>query len=103
MPVAVNVVFQGLESSEALRADIERHALKLGRFAKRLQACDAAVALEEGRHRQGNRYRVRLLGRLPGYTETVERFHEDPYAAAHQAFDALRRQLEDRVRIQRGD
>ncbi|GAB2496205.1 hypothetical protein GCM10027084_06860 [Pseudoxanthomonas sangjuensis] len=99
----VNVVFQGIDPSEALRADIARHAEKLGRFAKHLQGCNAVVGLEEGRHRQGNRYLVRLLASLPGGTATAEKAHEDAYVAAHQAFDALQRQIEDQVRIQRGD
>ncbi len=103
MTPAVTVVFQGMDASEALRADIEQHAGKLVRFAGQLQFCDAVVGLEEGRHRQGNRFHVRLLAALPGGLETAEEFHEDPYIAAHRAFDALRRQLEDHVRIRRGD
>lgn len=103
MTASVTVVFQGVAPSEALRTDIEQHAEKLGKFAKRLQSCDAVVGREEGRHRQGNRYHVRLLASLPGGVETTERIHEDAYVAAHQAFDALRRQIEDHVRVQRGD
>lgn len=103
MSIAVNVAFQGLEASDALRADIERHAGKLERFAHQLQTCDAVVGLEEGRHRQGNRFRVRLTATLPNGSETAEKTHADAHVAAHEAFAALRRQIEDFVRVQRGD
>lgn len=103
MTIDVNVAFQGIEPSEALRADIERQAGKLGRFAEQLQACDAVVGLDGGRHRQGNQFHVRLTASLPGGSETAERSHEDAHVAAHQAFAALRRQVEDFVRIRRGD
>jgi ribosomal subunit interface protein len=103
MTIAVNVAFQGIETSEVLRADIEQHAGKLERFSRSLQSCDAVVRREEGSHRHGNRFRVRLTATLPGGQETAEKSHQDAHMAAHQAFAALRRQLEDFVRTRRGD
>jgi len=105
MDIPVIVSFLGASASPALRADIERHAQRLLRFAPGLLACDVTVSRSTQRHRHGNRYRVHASARVPGRTIEVEceSGPEDIYAAAHDAFDALRRQLEDHVRIRRGD
>lgn len=103
MAVTVAVTFQGLDPSPALREDIERRAHHLARFAPRLQACDIVVRREHALHRHGNRYLVQLEASLPGAELVSEKAHEDPYLAARLAFDALRRRLEDHVRVQRGD
>lgn len=103
MNIAVNVTFQGLDPSDALRTDIEQQAGKLERFSGSVQSCAAVVGREEGRHQHGNRFRVRVTVTLPGGQETAEKLHEDAHLAAHQAFAVLRRQLEDFVRIRRGD
>lgn len=105
----VSVTFQGLPSSTALHADIERHAQRLERFAPRLLACHVTVRHSEDRHHKGNRYLVHVRATLPGgefeagCTSERDHSHEDPYVAVRDAFDSLRRQLEDFVRIRRGD
>lgn len=107
MAVETTVAFQGMAPSPALRDDIRRHADRLTRFASRLQACDVTVRRDENRHRRGNHYLVRVRLTMPGRVfeagddAPADRRHEDPYLAAHDAFDALRRQLEDHVRIKR--
>ena len=109
MSVAITVSFQGMDPSEALRADIERRAQKLVQFAPRLIACHATVSRDEQRHQQGNRYLVHVRATMPGgefdagRTPPLDHSHEDAHVAARDAFDALRRQLEDHVRIQRGE
>jgi ribosome-associated translation inhibitor RaiA len=109
MAMQVSVTFEGLPSSQALQSDIEQHAKRLEHFAPRLLACHVTVRNSEGRHRQGNRYLVHVRATLPGgefeagSTAEPDRSHEDPYVAVRDAFDALRRQLEDFVRIRRGD
>ena len=107
MSIETTVAFQGMAPSPALREDIQRHVDRLTRFASRLQACDVTVRRNENRHRQGNHYFVRIRLTMPGRVleagdaAPADRRHEDPYLAAHDAFDALRRQLEDHIRIQR--
>ncbi|WP_141400693.1 HPF/RaiA family ribosome-associated protein [Pseudoxanthomonas wuyuanensis] len=108
-PFPLKITFQGMDASPALQADIEQHAAKLERFAPRLTACSVSVQQSERRHQKGNRYLVRIHATLPGgeieagHTAAPDRSHEDPYVAVRDAFTALRRQLEDFVRIQRGD
>lgn len=107
MSIETTVAFQGMSPSPALREDIQRHAARLARFAPRLQACDVTVRRNENRHRQGNHYLVRIRLTMPGRVFEAgdvalpDRRHEDPYLAAHDAFEAMRRQLEDHVRIER--
>lgn len=109
MSVDVTVTFQGMEPSAALRADIQRHAQKLARFAPRLLASQVTVSLDEHRHQQGNRYLVHVRATMPGgefdagRSPPLDHSHEDAFVAVRDAFDAVRRQLEDHVRIQRGD
>lgn len=109
MSVETTVSFQGMEPSAALRADIERHAEKLQRFAPRLTDCQVTVSLDEQRHQKGNRYQVHVRATMPGgdfdagRSPPLDQSHEDAYVAVRDAFDALRRQLEDHVRIQRGE
>ncbi len=107
MALETTVSFQGMTPSPALREDIQRRADQLVRFASRLQTCEVSVRRDANRHRQGNHYRVRVLLAMPGRTleaggiASSDPRHEDPYTAAHDAFDALRRQLEDRIGIGR--
>lgn len=108
MAVEVTITFQGVPPSPALRREIEERAAKLARFAPTLQTCDVAVRREEHHHHQGNRYGVHARLALPGgrieagRTPREDHSHEDPYLAVRDTFDALRRQLEDHVRIRRG-
>lgn len=105
----IDVTFQGMEPSPALRADIEQHARRMLRFAPRMLACHVVVRLGEAHHQTGNRYFVHARATLPGgeveagRTATPDQTHADPYVAVRDTFDALRRQLEDFVRVKRGD
>lgn len=84
MNIAVNVTFQGLDPSDALRTDIEQQAGKLERFSGSLQSCAAVLGREEGPHPHGNRFRVRVTLTLPGGQEAAEKLHEDARLAAHR-------------------
>lgn len=107
MPVSTTIRFEAMEPSPALREDIERHVHKLSQLSPRLTSCDVAVRRSEQRHVHGNRYLVRVSASLDGIpfeagrTPPKDRSHEDAYIATRDAFDALRRQLEDHVRARR--
>ena len=109
MTLAINISFQGMPPSSALKSDIQERAEKLALFAPELQSCDVVVRHSEHRHRQGNRYEVHAQlnfagGHLEaGKTPRGNHSHEDPYLTVHDTFDALRRQLEERVRLPPGD
>lgn len=109
MNLPVTVTFRGMLPSAALRTDIEDHAQRLERFAPRLMNCHVTVQRSENRHHKGNRYEVQVRVTLPGgefeagRNAEPDQSHEDPYVAVRDTFNALRRQLEDFIRIRRGD
>jgi ribosome-associated translation inhibitor RaiA len=107
MAFPIYITYHGLAPSTALSADIHRHALRLERFAPRLQSCQVTVRRSERRQHKGNRFQVTVCVHLPGAefkagrTCDANQTHQDAYVAAHDAIDAMRRQLEDFVRIRR--
>lgn len=109
MTFPISVTYQGLPPSPALNADIQLHATRLERFAPRLQSCRVTVRRNECRHNTGESFLVTVHATLPGgefnagKASRASNKDEDVYVAAREAIDALRRQLEDFVRIQRND
>jgi hypothetical protein len=73
-----------MDSSEALVSGIRGRAEELERFFDRITAGRVAVECPHPRRRQGNLF-------------------QDAHVAVRDAFDAVRRLLEDTVREQRGD
>lgn len=110
MNIPVQITFHGMDTSEALRADIEKHAAALQHFSPSLMACRVVLERSERHHRQGNRYRVHVHLQVPGRDIQAGRgparenhSFEDPYVAIRDVFAAARRQLEDHERTRRGD
>ncbi|MDE2278844.1 MAG: ribosome-associated translation inhibitor RaiA [Xanthomonadaceae bacterium] len=109
MDISTSISFDGMDASEALRQMILERARRLGRFAGDILACDVVVSAREHRHRHGNRYNVHARVTLRDQVVEIGRLneanasYEDPYVAANQTFDALRRRIEDHVRRRRGD
>jgi ribosome-associated translation inhibitor RaiA len=109
MPLPVQITFRNMDPSPAVEAHIRERADALDRLFARIIGC--WVALEaSGRHqRKGRLYHVRVDLAVPGREIVVSRdprahqAHEDVLVAVRDAFDAVRRQLEDHVRVARGD
>lgn len=105
----IQIQFQGMDVSPALRDAIEDDFHKLIHFAPDIISARAIVSRDESRHHQGNRFRVALRVTIPGaelhsgHTTRLDQSHEDPFVAARDSFRAMRRQLEDRERKRRGD
>ncbi len=109
MTLPVHVTFRDMPSSPALHSAVEEHAQRLQRFAPQIHRCEVVVQYSERRHHRGNRYLVHVRLLMPGAqidagrTPNDDESHEDVYVALRDAFDAARRQLEDFVRVRRGD
>lgn len=103
----LRIDFKNLDRSDAVEADVRRHAEKLTEFCDRIQSCQVVIDRPHAHQRQGKLFRVRIDLTLPGHELVVNRApdeaqqHEDVYVAVRDAFDALRRQLEDVVRKDR--
>jgi len=91
--------------SEALETRIREAADKLGQFHPRIMSCRVTVEESRKHHRQGRQFGVRVDVRAPGREEVVSTLHhhEDVFVAVRDAFDSVRRQLEEVVREARGD
>jgi len=103
MKLPVQIKFHGMEHSTALATSANEHAQKLESFAPDIMACRVSIDLEQKHKHQGRPFNVRIDLTLPGHELVVNRVqHEDVYVALREAFDNMKRQLEDVVRIRRG-
>lgn len=84
-------------------------AAKLEKFYDHITSCRVAVEAEHHHQHQGNLYKVRIDLSVPNKHLVVSKdhhdkqSHEDVYVALRDAFAAATRQLEEYVRIQRGE
>jgi cold shock CspA family protein len=110
MQLPLEVRFHNLDHSDAVEAAVREAATKLERFADDIMSC--RVTIEGGphkHHQQGSLFAVRIDVRYAGGEVVASRdpsahhSHEDVHVAIRDAFNAARRQLQDRVRIRRGD
>jgi ribosomal subunit interface protein len=104
MQVPLQITMRDIAHSDALDAHIRDKAAKLEEFHPRITSCRVAVEHLGQHHQQGREFRVRIDVRVPGKEIVVNRdHHEDVYVALRDAFDSVKRQLEEAVHLQRGD
>jgi ribosomal subunit interface protein len=109
MKIAPQITFRHMEPSPALETKIRDRVDELEQFHTNLTSCRIVIELEHHHHHQGNLYHVRVDLTLPGHELVAGRespehqAYEDAYVAVRDAFDSLRRQLEDLARRQRHD
>ena len=104
MRVPVQIVFHGLDRSDAMESAVHEKVAHLERLSKDITSCRVVVDLVQKHKHQGHPFGVRIDLTLPGRELVVDRVqHEDAYVALRDAFDAMKRQLEDAVRQRRGD
>ena len=109
MQVPLEITFRGIPHSDAVEIRIREKAAKLEQFCDTIVSCRVAVEAEHHHQHQGNLYKVRIDVSVPNKHIVVSRdhhdkqSHEDIYVALRDAFSAATRQLEEYVRIQRGE
>jgi len=107
MKLPLQITFRGVESSDALESDIREKADKLDRYSPDIMSCRVVVEARHKHHQEGNLYHVRVDLTVPGREivtgreQTLHQTHADPYVAVRDAFDEVRRQLEDYERRRR--
>jgi ribosomal subunit interface protein len=105
----LRIAFRNMDVSEALEKRIRTRVAELDQLCDRITACDVVVEMQHRHQGQGKTFQVRVDLALPGRTIVVRRepgahyAHEDAHVAVRDAFDSARRQLEDHVRVARGD
>lgn len=108
MQTDLQIAWERLEPSDFLRGRIEREVAGLEKTFGRITSCKVFVEGPGHRHKKGGLYAVRVWLKLPGGVELAatrnppeHQANEDPYVAVRDAFDALRRQLRERVEERR--
>jgi ribosomal subunit interface protein len=104
----VQVTFQNMDPSDAVQAEIWKHAEDLEQYYDRITSCRVVVTAPHRRRNQGTSYSVRIDLGVPGSELVVSRgdkspAHQDLFLAIRDAFRAVRRQLETHVRRMRRD
>jgi len=109
MQVPLQISFRDMAPSPAIEARIREKAARLERFFDRIIGCRVIVEEKNRHQRKGKLYNVRVEVTVPGKDVFVghvgpqDHAHEDVYVAIRDAFDAVRRRLEDYERRRRGD
>lgn len=99
MMQAPDIRFVGMESSEALEAAARERIAKLEQFCPQIMACHVVIDLPHRHSTQGRQFSVRVDLTLPGRELAVSRVeHQDVYVALREAFDNMKRQLEETMR-----
>jgi ribosomal subunit interface protein len=102
MQTPVQIVFHKVAHSEALENLIRDKARKLEVIFPRLMRCHVSIDQPNRHKQQGEPFNVRITLHVPGGELVVNRDqHEDVYVALTDAFDAVRRQLEEHAQRMR--
>lgn len=103
MKIPVHIQFRGMDASAAVELNAREHVHKLESFAPDIMACRVSIEMLQKHQHQGRPMGVRIDLTIPGHELVVNRVqHEDVYIALRDAFDNMKRQLEDAVRKRRG-
>lgn len=109
MELPLQITFHRLERSDAIAAKAGERAQKLVKYFDGIQSCRVAIEVPHHHHAKGNQFRVRVEVSVPGQQLVVTRgpgedgSYTDVYVAIRDAFDAMRRQLEDYTAVLRGE
>lgn len=88
----------------AFEAEIKDKVAALDSYYDRISGCEVTVGAPVKHHRKGGPFEVHIRLTVPNKELVVNhQFEGELSAAIREAFDAIRRQLEDHVREMRGD
>ena len=107
MQLPLQIAFRNIEPSPAIEAAIREKAQKLDRFYDHIMSCRVVVESPHKHHHKGKLYHVRIDITVPEGELVASRephdnqARQDIYVEIRDAFDAVRRQLEDYARRRR--
>ena len=109
METPVEIEFQEMPVSPALRESIEGHVEKLEQRYGRITACRIVIKGPGNRHQTGGQYDINIRLALPdgrevniGRTPKADERHADLPFAINDAFKRARRRLQDNARRMEG-
>jgi ribosome-associated translation inhibitor RaiA/cold shock CspA family protein len=104
MEIPLQITTHDFRLNSAIESDIRDKAAKLEIYYDRITRCRVVIEAPVGHHRRGGPFNVRIDVTVPGSEIVVNRqADEDLTVAIRNAFDAMRRRLEDYGRQQRGE
>lgn len=101
MQTPLRITFRHMEPSAALEALIRVHVARLEHIYHRITGCHVVVESPSAHHGKGAPFAVRIEATVPGagISAGCERDsqaeHTDVYVALREAFDTLRRRLQE--------
>lgn len=103
MKQPVQIRFLHMDASEALEAVAREKATMLDRFRPDLMSCQVTIERADRHKRQGRQFAVRIDVTMNGAELHVGRVHdEDAYVALRDAFDDMKRRIQDSARRVQG-
>lgn len=93
------VVFRGVDHSQAVEEAVQKRADKLERFSDQIQSLRVTVESPHNNHHKGRVYHVGVEAFIPNHEIVVNHdqhdnhAHEDIYVAIRDTFDAVERQI----------
>lgn len=109
MHLPLQITFRQMEPSPAVEARVRELAQRLDGFSSRIMSCHVIIEAPHHHQRQGKLYEVHVELTVPGSEIVASRqhgerhSHEDVYVALRDAFQAVRRQLENYEQERRHD
>jgi cold shock CspA family protein/ribosome-associated translation inhibitor RaiA len=105
MRLPITISFKNMKPSPWLEQEVRNRVEKLDEFCDEIMRCRVVIDIPHKHHHQGNFHRIRIALTVPNKQIVVSReapehsSAEDVRAVLRDAFDALRRQLQDYVRV----
>jgi ribosomal subunit interface protein len=109
MQLPLKITFRNMEPSAAVEDRVRERTKRLEQYYDRIMGCRVVVESPHRHRHQGKVFHVRIDLTLPQGELVVNRepeedhAHEDVFVAIRDAFDAMRRRLQDYARHQRGE
>lgn len=109
MKQPLQITFRDMPHSDALESHIREKAAKLDEFFEHIMGCHVVLEQPHGHKNQGKLFHVSIDLTVPNTELVVSRSpkdhqaHEDAYVAIRDAFNAMRRKLQDYSSKMRGD
>ncbi|MFN8640961.1 MAG: HPF/RaiA family ribosome-associated protein [Candidatus Binatia bacterium] len=108
MQLPLQIAFRNMDPSPAVEEKVRERVQRLEQFYDRIMGCRVVIEAPHRHHHQGKVVHVRIDLTLPHGELVVNRepennhAHEDAFIAVRDAFDAMKRQVQDYAKKQRG-
>jgi ribosomal subunit interface protein len=107
MQIPLRITFRQLQPSPAVEARVREYVERLERFHQRITGCQVIVEAPAAHRHNGAPFNIKIALSLPGAEINVhsersdDTSYADVYTALHDAFDIVKRSLNDHAREHR--